>query len=498
MKLREPRVFVGCLFFSFLVFSPFLRAHWVHDSYYMAIFGYDAAFDNMRMNGRLFSLGLYYLLDVLQPPAVMAMTISVSASLVFLSMAVWVVYDLAGRYAGFTSFREPAAQVALIGSFSLFFNLLVPESFLFFESAIMSLGILLAVLSCRCFMRGDKVGYALSALCLYAGVFCYQADVVYFPPLIILFLGAASGYDYKETIKKASAAALLYASALALNYGYIRLYGLLYHGNAGRMSGDIHFVDNLLNCLKVFHMFVLNQFGFMPKYVFALMIVLLLAVFLVAVIKAKKYRTLVFYATAFIVLVLCAFLPHLAMAEWYVMPRSVVALAGVGGLIMLGISLSVKKAGIKTVLLCVVFLLIISQQQIDMQKNCYANNQLDALDITYLANQISDYEFKTGVKVETVYFAFADPPAYYREALDNYRDLTLRELAVDWMPAALLGASMERDYADLRMNYEDFETLYSQNRLTENAKTFYIDGTPDKPVSYRTVFESTAMYVCVH
>lgn len=473
------------LFYGFLVFSPFLREHWVHDTYCISQYGYNFM-SGLFSQGRVISHFFYKILYFFDPPYSIAMTLSVSASLIFLSVSSFLVFYLINE-SSVDNDDEPDKKtlvLALIGSISIFFNVFILDSLLFLENAVMSFGILLSALSCYCFLRDDRACYFVSLILLVGGVFCYQADIAFFLPLTLIFIGARHRrHEIKTCIKKCLLACSFYAVALISNYLFLQAIST----TDTRAAGEIDVFTNIKKCLEALGDFFENTFEFLPAHLLSFFVIVLLIIFIVKAIKTKNYLGLTVSVLAFITLIICAILPHVAMASdrWYVMPRSAVAIAGIVGLIMVGLSVFNEKTNVFGLIFCAVFLLIISQTQIDIQKNNYANNKLDEQEILYIVNKIEDYEAENNLIIERVYFVYDQYQTYYRETLNNYQDLTIRIMSVGWMPFPMLERYMGREYPREEISTEDYDRLFKDKNWDEFRDE-------------QLVFEGRTAYICIY
>lgn len=469
------------ILYAFIVFSPFLRGvQRVHDSYLIEIFGYaflthgiqDVSIDALTSQGRPFSSLFYRALTAINPPQTLIMSFSVLFSLIFFAFCSFLTMYMLHKY-NVIKDSKVIAIIAFFGSISLFFNMFILDSFLFYENWIMSAGSLFTVLAILFFLKQGVVNYMASFILLLFGVFSYQASVAYFMPIIVLFLVAKHSSDFKQIVKYIFLAAAMYAAALLANYGFI----LIVDSQDVRVMGEIDFIANLRSIWQYIGYVLKSAMGFTTDYVFALFLCVFFVIIIVHNVKNKLYTKLLLLIFAAICLVVAAMLPHLPMAVFYVMPRSAVSFAGIAGLLILCIVLSIKEKQryiMLVMVFCGIFVIFIASIKLDAQKNNYANNMLDMQEISNIAMRILEYERTTGIDIIYMHTIMSTQATSFRSELNNYHDITIRILSVPWMIRPLinnyLGRYFEADwsisyYQYLNHDMLDHEMVFNYKRM---------------------------------
>ena len=447
---KDALVFAVFLLYSVLVFGPFLRGEQrVHDSFLVEHYaGYERMISGLFSQGRLISAWFYQVLHFFNPPYTLTMGLSVAVSLVFLSLSAYIVFRLVCQYA--VSTEEKSGYVfAALGALMLCFNLFIAESMLFFENVIMSLGILLAIVALALFLRGGRKHCLLGLLALIFSVFSYQPSSVFFPPLVVLFLGARYQPDLRQFFRRSCLAALAYAIAVLSNVMF-----LLLRSTDVRFAGSLRISDNIRHGANALEQFFLNQFGFFRDYVFLLFLISFFGVLILICLRQQMNRALFVSILSVFALLATTMALHLPVASdsWYIAPRSAVAMGGIGGLLLLAIALFARRIKTPMLILALLFTLLLSQKQIDIQQNTYANNQMDLQELSQIVDTIRAYEAYHSIRVTRIYFSYDNPQAWQRESLRNYHDLTVRMLQIPWMPEPLLQINLGRDVTVLYMD----------------------------------------------
>jgi len=480
---NEYIIFLSFLFYGFLVFAPFLSGRQrVHDSYLVEIYaGYNFMINGLFNQGRIISAWFYRILQFFNPPYNLTMAISVGTSILFLSIAAYIVFHLVRKYVDEESYRN-IRILSAIGSLLLFFNLFILESMLFFENAIMSLGILLAVIACSLFLKSGAKWYIASFLCMILSMFCYQSSAAFFPPLIVLFLGVKYQNQISLLVRKILVAVLVHGGGLLINFIFLQMVS-----DDVRFEGEVRFMENIMRSFEAFIRFGLNHMGFMPNYVLSLFLLTFFCIFVYVCNRQKKFIGFITSVMSFIAIFAATFILMLPMAtdRWYIFPRNGVAMAGIGGLMLLGIALYSKRVNKVVMFIATLFLLIVSQIQIDIQLNSRVNNHLDMHELALIGEKLFAYEEYRGSPIEQIYFGYDSPKVWFRPQLNNYNDLTISMWNVSWMPHPFIRHYLGREISMLPMSSYDIA------RIADAREAHWFTGG-------RMVFDEGSVYLILN
>ena len=523
-RLIEHKWFFLILTASALVFMPFLGEHWVHDSYLVARYGYNYMAPRLFNQGRVLSSIYLRGLNILNMPFVPAMTLSVSLSIIILSLASYNVFKAAkesGVYGKLTG------ALALIGSAGIFFNLFVADTLMFIENATMSLGVLFAVLAARYAIRTKYVRSAILALLC---VFSYQAVIAYYLPIVLLFPEKQEllpkhglGTDENEInvfklssliclVKRFFASFLqyarckilpvaIYALVLASNYAFTR-----FVSSDARVAGSVSIRENVRSCYLAAVDFARDTMQMTPKYLYFAFLCAFSVLIILAALKIRSIWPIIRSVFGGGALIICALLPHVMMSYFYVMPRSAVALPGIGGLLIVAVSLSEvnkkskrldamrkkphnpirwKALSIVSIVIAVAYTITISTVQLDMQLSSIRNNRLDAAETEEAAEIIREYEANSGLKITHIYVLRDSSTVFTRPGVRNYRDLTVRAMSVSWMVPPLLSNLLGRELQDLPTPDGARERLFGDREWDEFS-------------AEQLVFDEEHLYFCIY
>ncbi|MDR2166442.1 MAG: glucosyltransferase domain-containing protein [Clostridiales bacterium] len=373
------------------------------------------------------------------------MALSTGASLIFLSLSVFLVMWILFKYAKLEERGILTQILAFIGVISLFFNLFLAETFMFFENAVMALGVLFCVIAACFFITKEGWRrYVYSLVFLILGFFSYQASMAYFIPLIILFSGIKYDWNLKTLAHRTIFSGLLYSAALLTNYFFI----LIVNAGGGRVAGGIDFADNVLRMILAFRRIISSSLGFTPRFVFFAALAVLFMIILYKGIKSKRINCLIACIASFAALAFAAMINHLPMTVFYVHPRSALALAGLGGLMIICMALMPRASpnfiAKPVAIAAFAFLMLISVIHIDAQRNSFANNLLDRVEISAIAQGIWTYEERTGITINLLQTIQGRPVMMHRPYFRDYMDVTVRALSVPWMVHPMISHYMGR------------------------------------------------------
>ena len=493
---KKHKLFFLYLLYGLIVFAPFLSGRQrTHDSYLVEIYtGYFYMVARLFEQGRVFSSWFYSILHVLNTPTNLTMALSTFASILFLSSASYIVYRAVSSRVKVKN--TLSSVITALGAGMLFFNLFVLEFMIFYENAIMSLGVFFAVLTAVWVICGTRKGYLLAFTFLLISVFAYQPTTAFFPPLALLFTGIEIEHAstkmpmqrFTEKLllfcKKITPAVLIYTLALFCNVVFLQTFG----SGDSRFAGEINLLQNIRHSFFAVLRFFYNQLGTMPPYLFFLFLLVLFLVFFTTALKNKHifpiFISLLSFSFLFIS-TLFILLPTASMF-WHVALRSGMPMAGIGGLLLLFIALwglpAQKHLQRITLGIMILFSLFIAQRQIEAQVDHFANRHMDMQELALIGDTIRAYEAYHGITVTHISFGYEEPITWHRANLNRFGDLTLSMWQVEWMPPAFLEDYLGRALLVTVLTHDELKEMiairqehwFTRGRIWFDGDTVYL------------------------
>ncbi len=478
---KTKGIFILILFYGCIVFSHFLKMHFIHDTYTISIKGYDFMVKPLWEQGRPISSLFYYFLSLLNPPYRLTMYISVLISIIFLSVSATVIWKMAVEY--IEKHNVWQHLFLIISCTSIFFTLFITDLLLFFECCVTTSGIMCSTLAVYYFLKRRKKNIILSAFLLIISIFTYQPSIALFLPLCIPFIFKKYAGNKKAIFQNVLLAGFLYSLPFLINYLYLKATS----STDGRFFGEVILWENLLHCKTAIVGFFKNNFGFMPNYIFFAFLGYFVLMCVINCIRTKTFMNLLCLFMALASVVVTALLPHMAIVtnSWYIVPRSAVGLASTVGIAMLVMNMSFKRIQKSHVIVSLLFLLVISIKLLDIGNSMITNNKLDVQDLGFISDVIQTYEKQNNMTVNTIYFTYDSNPDFHRQGMEDYKDLNLRILSVDWMVRTLLNKEMGRNY--------------SRNNMSDEERSVYFGDADWHAMSLEQfVFVDDALYLCLY
>ncbi len=480
-SIKTKGIFILILFYGCIVFSHFLKMHFVHDTYTISIGGYGIMVNPLWEQGRPISSLFYYILALLNPPYWLTMYISVILSIAFLAVSAAVIWKIAVEYIEKHNIWHHLFLI--ISCTSIFFTLFITDLLLFFECSITTLGIMCSALAVYCFLKNDKKSIVLSGFLLIISIFTYQPSIALFIPLCVTFVFKKYEGDIGTIFKKILIVGFLYSIPFLITYIYLKANG----STDGRFFGEVSLWENLVHCQEAVAEFFKNNFGFMPNYIFSAFLVYFVLICIINCIRTKTFMNLVCLFIPLAGIIVTALLPHMVIVTntWYIVPRSAVGLTSIVGIAMLAMSMSFKRIKKHHVIISLLFLLIISTKLLDIGSTMITNNKLDAHELGFISDVIQTYEEQNNITVNTIYFTYDSNPDFHRQGMKAYKDLNLRILSVDWMVRTLINDEMGRNY--------------SRNNMSDEERNAFFGNTDWHSMSLEQfVFVDDALYLCLY
>ena len=180
-------IYLGMLFFSLVICTNFIRTHFALDTY--CVYAYDSTklITNFLLSNRLISALAIWISNMLKIPFFINMKILTILGIIFLTISWFILYKFIIKINNKQTDILYNLLIAGI-SYIIIFNFCTVEYLVFWESAVMCLGILFTTISSCIFNTDIKYKNFIVLFILFLGSICYQGAITLFIPLSLVLI----------------------------------------------------------------------------------------------------------------------------------------------------------------------------------------------------------------------------------------------------------------------------------------------------------------------
>ena len=376
------------------------------------------------------------------------------------------------------------STLIIINPFSL-------ELFFYIEKGIMMLSVLLCVLAVEQiekFFNGNKRAILLALIFMTIANCCYQGTVGLFVAISLIYIIKYSK-NIKEFIKNNVLVAITYGIPALLNFLTIRFFF-----TNTRVNGQMVLSESILKIIDGTKKMLVNTYGLLPKYLFITSIAIIIIIIVYKAIKEKnetKTKILkilgAFYLIAGTLFATVA--PQILQdtnSIWFV-ARSSYSMAAIIGILVLYlyIEFDLEKT-IKNIviILAIIFLSVQFTYFMRYTVDNYIGNYIDKAISLEINHMISEYEEKTGNKIDTISIYKDSMPQYVYPGLKASGDMNIKAYSADWCISNILKLYTNRD-----LKVIENEELKEDEFLKQNWDDFRKE---------QIIFEENTMHLCMY
>lgn len=444
----------------FITYGIFLRMHYSLDSY-ASFYESDA---NMQLQSARY---LHYLIGTLLLKCGINRVVYQSLfTMVLIFSLGWVTARLTERISSMIYSEKRVIKVliwlsAVIGVVNVFLLewFLYPETTLFYSCAIVfAIEAVLVVV--------EKTGwrrYILSLSFLLLSLFSYQAAM---PVFVIYHLTVILLRNNFKATKRAVKESLV-GIGIGFTGSVILVLMQKIVGAGGREASlDIKNIVNNVKVLLVYQKEIWkDQLGFWPKYVLAVLSVLLLIIIIIQVKKHANYKSLGLLLFALSVSYTIVFAPHLITKELWLAERTVVGFWSFVSSLCLLLTVIVNKYQNKIRFYVLVGLvLVVGINMVYIWKIGYNHIKSNENDRDYIAaiqEAIEDYERDHGVEIRNIATCKDDNFEYVYPGIKYARyDTNVKCFCVDWGDVTALNYYTGRNYQKVEMDESIYHSFF--------------------------------------
>ena len=333
-------VFIGMVFFSFIVCTNFLRIHFAADTYCLYAYGYDNYILHFLASARFFGALELWIAKILDITLLTNLKILSFIGIIIAASAWYILYKYILKL---MKKEKSISWNILIGTltFSIIFNFSSCEMFMFAESGIMMFAILLSVIGACVFNSEVKHRYIISFILVSS--FAYQSTISLFVLLALIMETYRNKGDIKKIVKEALIIGIFYGSAFVINLISIKIIQIFVDNKMRKAS--IPSINDIIYTTYNFGTTMMFTFKLLPKYLYVAIIGLITLWYILIIFKTREKFSIIEYIMLGILAFFMPLLPVMATPreQQYIEPRMVLSYAAIIPIIILYIAVKFEE-----------------------------------------------------------------------------------------------------------------------------------------------------------
>lgn len=484
IKKEDLILFIILFIIMLLIFKEFVCMHYATDTYNIFARGYKEYAILYSLNdGRVFMSGISLLADALNIPInVYIITLTILA-IATSCISIIVLKNIIERYKKPGSIFEKVILV-LICSCTIF-NFMFIENMQFAECFVMSVSILCYLLAANILVKRDKCWIIKSFILVLIGMFSYQGTLGFF--IVMIFIISIAEND-KKTLKNIIIGGLICIGAVLLNLIEIKLCGYMLGNQSTRMGGIKNIGHMIKLIIKSIWPILENSIETFPRYAFILILLITLLYVNIEIEKEKRKYINCCFIFLFLLTLTTAFAINLFTIAGFATARMLFVIGALIGnvfiLIYLKTNILKNKKSIVNYIV-ITYCIIILFSYISLMKY-HKEVEINTREECKIINEyITEYETRTGKKIQNIAVYTDKNPTYYYESIKKYSALTIRPLAVEWGDNGAISFWTKRPLKEVNPSIEIYEEYFK-------------DKNWDKLDKDQFVFEGNTMHYCIY
>lgn len=429
-------IYLGMLFFSLVICTNFIRTHFALDTY--CVYAYDSTklITNFLLSNRLISALAIWISNMLKIPFFINMKILTILGIIFLTISWFILYKFIIKINNKQTDILYNLLIAGI-SYIIIFNFCTVEYLVFWESAVMCLGILFTTISSCIFNTDIKYKNFIVLFILFLGSICYQGAITLFIPLSLVLILYKQKENIKTIIFETIKTGIIYVIVMVINLLAIKIFGNILNYEV-RKTTILSIPDMFNTIIKMGYDMVTKTFGIGPKYWYLLLIIVITLIFLAYVFKQKKFKiSILEYIVLFICCVLIPIVPMLAtpIESQYMETRMAISFGSSIGIILLFVNLYLNKLSVLkylTSIIIFIMVLVNSVYFIYASNENIVTNDLDKNIAKLVIEEISNYQMQTNIKIENIGLIFDKNPMSQYDGHRWLGVINTRSMGTEW------------------------------------------------------------------
>ena len=409
MKItKEDSIWLaGILLFAFIMCGGLLKIHFASDTFNLMDLGYFEYPNQFFLkDARIVSSIVLYIAGFLKMDYGIYIILMEAIAIFLAGVSVYLIFQTVVKRLNITEKKYKVGIV--IAAFLVVFNYMSMEYFLYAESAVMCLSVLLTVLAAIMITGGEKCSYLKALLLIILATYCYQGSVNLLVPLAFLF-AIINQENTKGLVKNVIFTISILAISFLVNALSIVIINQTLGETQQRLSTsffEINIISVILETIHLSFTLLWNPFFLIVKGGSFLVVVLSTILFLDW--KDGKVKQILIYWIMVILALVCCVGPIYLMKEAKISARICMGMGAIIGLSLLYLITYAKnkpfgkiKEKVLTILLIVCFLYN-TLNYMEAINAHIATNLLDDNVGESISNKIKEYEETTGQEVKKV------------------------------------------------------------------------------------------------
>ncbi|MDP4179653.1 MAG: glucosyltransferase domain-containing protein [Bacillota bacterium] len=484
---RNNYIYLAIIIAIMTIIMYGLKDHISLDTFCIIKYGYSKYASEIFLSaGRPLSAILLYIADFFSMKITTVVNIYLTLAIVISSISVIVLKDKIKCI--LDSDNQKSEIILLMLSFTMIFNFMYLEYFLFIECPIMCLGTLLAIIvAYKLIIKASAKEFSQIIILGVLSIFCYQGTLNEIIIFCMLFSIIHNKNGYKKIFIDIVKCAILSIILLLFNYIAIKI-------SVGEVQGRLSTIGNIILNIEYIitniPSILLNTLSLFPEKLFLLYVMLTIVVGYINCIKNKQVSDMLPIIIFSIFSIASAFIQHIITLSSFGSGRLLFPIGMmIGGILTIAYinfyryNSKILKLFYVSILISYICALMFSYLNVIKAHNL--TNKIDQNNIKLVNHWIKEYEFKNDKKVTKLGFLYDSTPNKTYENVRSKSSFSNRAL---WANISIVGS----------INYYTGRNLIKVPVKLKIYNEYFKDKNWNKLSREQLVFIDDTLYFCVY
>ncbi|MEE0866237.1 MAG: glucosyltransferase domain-containing protein [Clostridia bacterium] len=490
VKKRDIKYLLYIIIFNIIILSNFMKMHFAQDTYCTILNGFKITAEKTFLkSGRPITAIILNIFDFLNIN-INAFVIIMSITGIFaVSLAIYTILKTIKKFYNINTLNKMVTIGSL--SFITVLNFCTLELFVFAESGMLCISLLLSVMAACENASNSKYKYLKMCIYLSIAVLIHQAIINIYVPLSFMIIVIKNKNNIRQIFKEGIIALIIYGGSIIINILVSKSINIFF-GIAQRPTVFPTINHILVTYSKYLNVLAVNTLYIGAKYWYIILIfIITLIYFIKNITNRDKKIYLLYYCIILFSSILLPILPVVLEEEQsqYLELRMAISFGASIGIMMLYTILTNKNNSVKLYkciyIISIIFFVINSIYIINASSEMIAANLLDRNYANIILNKIDKYESENGIKVKKIALDYDINPEYYYLGSKHFRCLNYKSLSTSWAMIGVLQTYSDRKFDEIDVP-ENIHSNYFANKDWDN----YADE--------QLIFENDTLYLCIY